>query len=286
MSGQYLTGCAQRRVVVKIGGGAIGDDAVLARICDAIAGAIDHTQVAAVHGGGATVDEHLAGLGIVSRRRDGIRITPPEHVEHVDHALSVRANGRVVAALRAAGAPARGLRLGQAGVDAQKVEHAAIDLGRVGRVTGGRGEPLRRMLDDGLLPVVSSIGADAGGDLLNVNADEAAGGVAGAIGADAVVFLTGVAGVLDGLGRVVGRIDAESIERMIAEGTICDGMIPKVRSAHLAAHQSGIPAVICPWDEPEAIVRAIRGAGVGTRVVPGHRRPARRGRHRPLRHIA
>jgi acetylglutamate kinase len=256
-------------MVVKIGGAALEDPASQSALWHALASAhrLSPGGVVLVHGGGSAIDAHLARLGMQTRRRDGIRLTPPEQMLEIAGVLAGRLNKVLVGALLGAGALAVGLAIGDGFLlRCAKTSRYGPDAGQVGEVHGGEGGPARALLGAGYLPVISSIGIDTRGELLNVNADDAASGVAQALHASMLVLLTDVPGVLDGARRVVARLDAHTIDRMIASGEISGGMIPKVRGALEAARASGAAAVIAPWGDPSCLEALARGDARGTRI--------------------
>ncbi|MDX9912047.1 MAG: acetylglutamate kinase [Phycisphaerales bacterium] len=276
-------------IVVKLGGAAISTPrageawplgmAIAGLHRDAPAG------VVVVHGGGAEVDAHLARLGMGVERRAGLRVTPPEQIEEVAGVLAGKVNRRLVAMLGACGAPGVGLFLGD-GSNApggpsfvcEKHTPDGVDLGLVGRLAGGSGSVLRAILDAGLMPVLSSIGALPDGTLLNINADDAADGIARIVNASAIVLLTDVPGVLDADRRLIPELDASAIESLIASGVIAGGMAPKVRAALASATALGAPAVIASWKEPGSIAGLLRWDGprpACTIVLPAAREPVR-----------
>lgn len=260
-----------RVLVVKIGGSVLDDVASMrslwAALCEAHAGlAASGGGLIIVHGGGKAVDEQIAALGMTTRKHEGLRITPPEQIDVVAGVLAGVVNTRVVAALRAVGAPAVGVTLADAGVlEVERDRRTHIDLGLVGRVVGGNGVLLLELLRSGRLSVVASIGCDDTGHLLNVNADDAATGVAEAVAADALVVLTDVEGVLDANGRVMQRIDSNEVESLIADGVARGGMIAKLRSAAEAADTLGRPVMIAHVHSAGSL---LAGEGVGTRIEP------------------
>lgn len=222
-----------------------------------------------VHGGGKLVDRRMAALGLESERREGVRITPPQHVEEVVATLAGIVNTHVVGELSSRGCAAVGLSLGDGFVARCKVaDQYSFDPGRVGKVVGGSPRLVDALLRAGFLPVFSSIGADAQGRALNINADDAASAVAGIAAARMLVLLTDVPGVLDANKRVLATLTGEEIEARIATGEIANGMIPKVRGALRAARAAGAPAAIASWHEPESLVRLAHGETVGTLVLP------------------
>ena len=260
-------------LIVKLGGSALDDPDARVELWCALREL--HASLAGglvlVHGGGGAVDRHLSRLGWTTERIDGLRVTPVEQIDHVVAVLAGQVNKALVGALNrcAGGSPAVGVCLGDGGMTEVET-HPMGDLGRVGRITGGSGRLVAALLKAGFLPVVASIGLDEGGKALNVNADDAATGLAKIIGASALVLLTDVAGIKDEHGALIGRIDGAGIERLIEAGVIAGGMIPKARGAAAAANQSGVPVVIAAWNEPRLLEALAAGSGVGTRVVPSN----------------
>jgi len=261
-------------IVIKVGGTAVEDERTAPPLWDAVAGfhRSHPSGVVLVHGGGKAVDRHLERLGIVSERREGIRITPPEHMDEIAAILAGVVNTKIVAALNTRAVAAVGLRLGDGGaLPTERATGYSFDPGCVGRVradaTDGCGL-LELLLSNRYLPVLSSIGMDAEGRLLNVNADDAAAGVAGRLRASALVLLTDVPGVLDGSKRVVPELTLRGVEGLIRDGTITGGMIVKARAAAAAAGRSGVPVVILSGNDASALSSWAGGSPRGTRILP------------------
>ena len=246
--------------VVKISGKPIAEPAAAAGLWADLAAHARDTVL--VHGGGMQVDRLFARLGIAVERRDGIRLTPDEDMPLIASVLAGEVNQTLVASLCAAGARAIGLSLVSAGTIDAAVDPAIG--GRVGRVIGGDGATLRALLSEGLLPVVASIGCDASGGLLNINADDAAAGVAAALSAKGVVLLTDVNGVSDASGATIPQLDQVGITSAIDDGVVSGGMIAKLRSASRIAEMVPGTVRIASWRDAAA---AIAGeSGVGTIV--------------------
>jgi len=227
-----------------------------------------------IHGGGKAVDRRLERLGFISERRDGIRITPPDHIDEVVAGLAGSVNKQVVGQIQRCGVPAVGLCLGD-GFTAKsfKATGYAFDPGRVGEIRGGDPRLIHLLLGAGFMPVLCSIGLDEHGLPLNINADDAAAGLSCLLECRGLVLLTDVEGVLDVDGGVFEELTAEAVERHIADGAIRGGMIPKVRGAVQAAQASRVPVVIASWNDPEALLKLSTGESVGTRVLPGNATP-------------
>ncbi len=255
--------------VIKLGGALMDSPSALDAVCRHIAAmhAARPGCVVVVHGGGKAVDRQLAALGMPTERRDGIRITPPEQVLQISGVLSGQVNAQLVACMIAAGARACGIRLSDAGLaSCARATHLGFDPGCVGSVLGGDPTGLRALLGAGVLPVVSSIGTSASGELLNVNADDAAAAVASILRAQGLVFLTDVPGVLDASGAIIPALDAAAIDRLITDGTITGGMIPKVRGALETAGFTGVAVTIAGWADPAALSNLLTGGVAGTRI--------------------
>jgi acetylglutamate kinase len=211
------------------------------------------------------VDRQLARLGIVTERIEGIRITPPDAIEEIVGVLAGRVNTRLVGMVAAAGGQPVGLSLGDGGLCAcRKATRYPFDPGAVGEIDGGDPSVITALLEAGFLPVVSSIGLDADGSFLNVNADDAAAAIARIVGARELALLTDVSGVLDADRRVIPTLDRAAIERLVADGTITGGMIAKVRGALDAAERAGVPVTIASWKDPASLASPDRC----TRIEP------------------
>ncbi|MFM1830553.1 MAG: Acetylglutamate kinase [Planctomycetota bacterium] len=258
-----------RPLVIKLGGALLDEPQAHAATFDALADAVRSRASVLVHGGGKAVDRQLERLGMVSRKRDGIRITPPEQMEQVQGVLAGCMNGRLVGQLLRRGVRAVGLSLGDGGLlQAALSRRFDFDPGRVGELSGGDPLLVTSLLAEGFVPVLSSIAMDAQGEPLNVNADEAAAAVARLVRAERLVLLTDVPGVLDGRGHVVPRLDAATCAAMIETGQVTGGMIAKVRGALEAASVAGVPVLVCGWSDPTVLARLADADPPGTRLDP------------------
>ena len=215
-----------------------------------------------VHGGGNEVAAWSARLGLTPRFHDGLRVTDPATLEVAVGVLAGLVSTRLVAALRTVGRPAAGLT----GADGRllTVRRREAALGEVGEVVEADAGIIDALLAAGVLPVVSPIGADEAGDILNINADEAAGAIAAARGGR-LILCTDVAGVQRS-GVTLETLDAVGAQAMLDEGSATAGMRPKLRAAILAA-RTGCEVVIVDGRSADAVRAAIAGSLVGTRVV-------------------
>jgi acetylglutamate kinase len=259
-------------IVIKIGGTALEDRSSAPMVWTAVAKL--HTQhpggVVLLHGGGKAVDRHLDRLGFTTERRDGIRITPSEQIEEITAVLAGKINKSIVQQLNTLGINAVGLCLGDgAMLKTVKSTKYAFDPGRVGEVIADpsrKSELLPLLLTAGFLPVLSSIGMDELG-FLNLNADDAAAGIAASLGAKALVLLTDVPGIFDETKTVAREMDSDRIESLVASGHIVGGMIVKARAAAATAISTGVPVVILSGNDPSAIGDWASGKPVGTRIL-------------------
>jgi acetylglutamate kinase len=258
-------------IVLKYGGNAMtaaAADPVLDEIAElARAG----TQIVVVHGGGPQIDAALREKGIPEERIEGLRVTSAAARDVVEAVLCGSVNKDLVRGLLARGARAFGFS-GQDGgfLAARPMRVSGGDLGFVGEPAAVDADLLRGVLALGVLPVIAPLGLDAAaGVALNLNADTAAGAIAGALGADAYVVLTNVAGVRrdrDDPASVIPRLNVEEAERLLADGTFSDGMRPKMRAA-IAAVAGGARRALIAAAAPGGIRAAL--AGRGTELLIG-----------------
>jgi acetylglutamate kinase len=213
----------------------------------------------------------LDRLGKRSRFVNGLRVTDEETMDVVEMVLAGRANKALVSMITAAG----GLAVGISGKDGRvlraRKHNGPEDLGQVGEIESVDPTLIKLLSSNGYIPVVASIGIGADGGSFNLNADHAAGAVAAALGASKFVLLTDVSGVLAGgeAGEVLSTLPAADARRLIREGVIARGMIPKVEAC-LAALAAGVPtAHIISGRTPHALlVELFTEEGVGTMLTP------------------
>ena len=223
--------------VYKVGGPALEDPGLIGPLAEEVRRG--EGPAVLVHGGGRAVDRLLKALHIESRFIDGRRETSPEAMAVVEMVLSGTANKQLAAGLTAAGVPAIGISGRDGGLVRAKL---APDLGRVGTPERVDPAPLRALWAAGFLPVVSPVANGPLGEAVNVNADEAALGIARAVGATTLVYLSDVDGVRIGE-RTAETLTPEEARQRIEDGTIAGGMALKVRVA-LEASAAGIPEVV------------------------------------------
>jgi acetylglutamate kinase len=228
--------------VIKLGGSLLDDPVRRAEALSVISKQwLSGEEIVLVHGGGKHVDANLKRLGIPKRTYAGLRVTDDETLDVVVATLAGTVNKMLVAELAAIGVRAAGI----SGCDASTLSadpHPpvdGIDFGHVGQVRGGDPTLLRAIVSYGILPVVSSVAEGPNGTLLNVNADTAAAAIAIALGAEELIFITDVAGLLDATGKVVAELHANEAEALLGTEIVTGGMRPKLQAA-LHALGSGV----------------------------------------------
>ena len=237
----YMRRFVDKTIVIKYGGSAMndperrrsfGDDVVLLKYIG--------LRPVIVHGGGPQIGETLERLGKASRFVGGLRVTDDETMEVVEMVLGGKVNREIVALVQAAGGKAIGLTGSDGNMIrvTQRTEDDR-DLGRVGRVVEVDPQPIAAVAGAGFVPVIAPIGVDMDGVTHNVNADEAAGFIARSLRAEKLILLTDVEGVLDAKDRLIPQLVPTEARKLIEEGVIRDGMIPKVECC-LSALQDGV----------------------------------------------
>ncbi|HXP03283.1 MAG TPA: acetylglutamate kinase [Stellaceae bacterium] len=259
---------AGKTVVVKYGGHAMGaggetfaQDIVLLRQLG--------MNPIVVHGGGPQINRMLDRLGIKSRFVNGLRVTDAETMEVVEMVLAGTINKQLVAAINAVGGCAIGL-CGKDGnlIRAEKVTRNG-DIGFVGEPTKIAEDVLVGFERAGMIPVIAPIGEGNSGETYNINSDTVAGAVAAAAKAARFLLLTDVPGVLDAGKKLIPELSAAEARRMIADGTISGGMIPKVETCLDAVDKGVEAAVILDGRVPHAMLLELFTAGAGTLIRGG-----------------
>jgi acetylglutamate kinase len=256
-------------LVVKLGGSTIADQA---QVLAEVAIVARRRPVVLVHGGGRRISEWLDRLGVPSTFEGGLRVTDARSLEVAAAVLRGVVNSELVAALRDLGVDAVGL----SGVDGGLlIAERVPGVGLVAHVVGLRRDLLDAILVAGQVPVVAPLARDEQGIVCNVNADDAAAGIAAGLGARQLVLLTDVDGVRDRDGRRLDTLAAGEAEALIASGVIDGGMVPKIRAALGAVTWDEAEAVIADSAAPNALERALSDPTFGTRLTAG--RTARAG---------
>ncbi|HEX7002915.1 MAG TPA: acetylglutamate kinase [Trueperaceae bacterium] len=250
-------------IVIKYGGNAMTDDLVRLEVARTISGAArSGREPIVVHGGGPFIDAELQREGIAAEFVRGLRVTSAQAIGPIERALTLLGK-RLAQEI--------GTAISLSGRDAGLLRARTFDpqLGLVGTMTGVNAPLLKGLLGIGVTPVIACLALGGEGELLNVNADEVAGSVAGSLGVP-VVFLTNVPGVLEDPAAPDSRLESltrEQVEERIEDGAISGGMIPKVEAALTALELGATWAVIADGRTPDGLGEALQGKG-GTRILP------------------
>jgi acetylglutamate kinase len=263
----YIQQFRGQTFVVKYGGSAMRDASLMKGVIrNVILLHLVGIRIVLVHGGGPEIDSWLARLGFEKKVINGLRVTDDATMEVVEMALAGRANKQLVAEIQKAG----GRAIGLSGRDADLLTAVQIspDLGRVGAITHVNAEILTVTYEAGYIPVVCSVATDASHQALNVNADSAAGAIAGAIKANKLILLTDTDGVLEDKndpGTRYSRLSPSKARELIATGKADRGMIPKLESA-LDALEHGVSSVqLINGATPHALLMEVfTDHGIGT----------------------
>jgi acetylglutamate kinase len=228
-----------------------------------------------VHGGGPQIDQTLATMGVVSERIDGLRVTDDKTMDVVEMVLGGAVNQEIVSLICNHGGRAVGLSgKDDAFLQAKKVAQmktkkgAMVDPGRVGEIHEVRTGILEQLMKGGFVPVIAPVAVDAEGRALNINADFVASKVAAALRAEKLVLMTDIEGVRGADGAIISSLDRAGVQRLVDEGVITGGMIPKVRCA-LEALEGGVKKVhvIDGRMEHAALLEIFTDQGIGTEIV-------------------
>ncbi|MDC0261640.1 acetylglutamate kinase [Planctomycetaceae bacterium] len=265
-------------VVIKFGGSALEEtEAVKAFLTDVIFMSSVGMKPILIHGGGKAISKAMTDAGIEPRFVQGRRYTDDKAIDIVANVLAGDICNSLVAEINNRQGQAIALNyqtqncLVARQLDLTDDQGEPVDLGRVGEVYDINRELLKRTCDNGVIPVIPSVAVDRGGRLLNVNADTAAAAVAGILGAEKLMFLSDVPGICrdkDDLNTLIRHVDGAECRKLIAEGVVAAGMVPKVEAA-LEALAAGVGKVhIVDGRTPHSILLEIYSdTGIGTELV-------------------
>jgi acetylglutamate kinase len=226
-------------------------------------------KVVVVHGGGPQIGELLGRLGIETEFVDGLRVTDAETLDVVRMVLVGKVNRALVSAINVHGS----LAVGVSGEDGAFIKASAMkpELGYVGEVDDVDPTLLERLLGTNVMPVVATIGMDAGGQAYNINADTAAGAIAAALRAEKLVYLTDVEGIRrvpSDPSTLLSTVSVDEVHAMIADGSITSGMIPKIVSCVQAVKAGVAHAHVLDGRVPHVLLLELfTTTGIGTMVV-------------------
>ena len=267
----YIREFTGKSIVVKLGGAAIDRESDLALAQDVLLLRSVGVRCVLVHGGGPQVDQMLRRVGKEPEFRDGLRVTDAETLEIVRMVLVGKINRDLVATINSQ-AGDEPVAVGVSGEDAGLLTVEPVDstFGFVGNVTQVRAELIHRLLDDGLVPVVSTIGADGTGQPYNINADEAARAIAVSMDAEKIVYLTAAPGLLEDVndeGSLVPRLTSNELRGRIGSGSVSKGMIPKLRACADAVDQGvNFAHIIDGRVSHSLLIELLTDHGVGTMI--------------------
>jgi len=277
----YMREFAGETFVIKYGGHAMGDAALARKFAEDI---VLLKQVGinpiVVHGGGPQIGKMLERLKIQSSFIDGLRVTDEATVEIVEMVLSGSINKQIVSEIQAAG----GIAVGLSGKDGQLIEarkltrtvrdpdsqiEKMLDLGFVGEPTRINPTLLQEFAESNIIPVIAPIGIGANGETYNINADTAAGAIAAAIAAAKLMVLTDVAGVLNKDKELISSLTLTECKKLMADGTITGGMIPKIEMCMHAVENDVDAAHILDGRIPHVLLlETFTKYGAGTMIYP------------------
>ncbi len=226
----YIRRFYEKTIVIKYGGHAMTDDGLRASFAvDVVFLKYVGLRPVIVHGGGPQIGAIQEKLGLESTFVDGLRVTNDATMEVVEMVLGGRVNGEIVELVNRGGGRAVGLTGNDGGMlTVRRKLKEGQDIGRVGEIVQVDPAAITAVANAGFVPVIAPIGVDTEGLRYNVNADEAAGAIARALQAEKLILLTDVEGVKGGTGELIHRLSVEAARKLLAEGSIREGMIPKV----------------------------------------------------------
>lgn len=266
----YIQEYWDRVVVVKYGGHAMTDETLKRQVMeDIVLLQLVGVKVVLVHGGGPEINAALAKMGVESKFVNGLRVTDAESMDVVQMVLAGKVNKSLVNLIGSIGGKAMGI----CGIDGRMVEAKCKDpaLGQVGAITGVNTRPIYDLLDNGYIPVISSVACDAAGNVYNVNADSMAAQISGALGAECLISMTDVPGIMEDPGDIstlINAVDIGGAMELMRRGVVKGGMIPKVESC-MEALLCGVKKVfILDGRVPHSILlEMLTDEGSGTMMI-------------------
>jgi acetylglutamate kinase len=275
----YMQRYDESTIVIKYGGHAMGDEGVARAFArDIVLLEQSGVNPVVVHGGGPQIEAMLKRAGVQSQFAGGLRITDAKTLEIVEMVLAGSINKQIVGYINAAGGKAIGLcgkdgnmviarKITRKTVDPDSNIEKVVDLGYVGEPDKIDMTVLTQILGRDLIPVLAPVASAADGGTFNVNADTFAGAIAGALKAKRFLLLTDVPGVLDKSKSLIKELSVNDVRRLIADGTISGGMIPKVETCLYAIEQGVEGVVILDGKVPHAVLlELLTDHGAGTLI--------------------
>lgn len=268
----YIKRYNGKTVVIKYGGNAMVNEELKKQVMqDVVLSWLIGIKVILIHGGGPEISDLMERLGKESEFVDGLRVTDRETVDIVQMALAGKVNKSLVNLIEVAG----GKGVGLSGVDGRLIEARIRDekLGYVGDVAKINTGIITDLLDNGYIPIISTVGCDKKGNIYNVNADSAAASIAGALGAERLIMMTDIAGILENKNDVMSlipEISTAEARKLVENGIISDGMIPKVNYSIEAIEKGVKNVVIMDGRVPHSIlIELLTDEGAGTMITGG-----------------
>lgn len=265
----YIKKHTGKIIVIKYGGNAMINECLKQQVMeDIVLLWLIGVKVVLVHGGGPEINDLMDKLGKKPQFVDGLRVTDKETVDIVQMVLAGKVNKTLVNLLEKKGGNAMGI----SGMDGRLIEAEIKDerLGYVGKIKKVNISPVIDLLEKGYIPVVSTIGCDKQGNAYNINGDTAAAYIAGALGAQRLIMMTDIDGILrdkDDSSTIIPRVTIGEIKQLKADGTISGGMIPKVDCCVDAIHKGVKNVVIMDGRVPHSILmELLTDEGAGTMV--------------------
>ncbi|MEL4897292.1 acetylglutamate kinase [Crocosphaera sp. Alani8] len=267
----YIQQFAGRTVVIKYGGAAMKDSSLKDKVIrDIIFLACVGVRPVVVHGGGPEINSWLDKLGIEPQFKDGLRVTDAATMDVVEMVLVGRVNKELVSLINQAG----GQGVGLCGKDGNLVKARRVDqkdIGFVGEVTKVDVEIVHTLVTNNYIPVISSVAADETGQAYNINADTVAGEIAAALGAEKLILLTDIPGILENYkdpNTLLTKLDIKQARDLIDQGIVAGGMIPKVNCCVRSLAQGVRAAHIIDGRIPHSILLEIfTNRGIGSMIV-------------------
>ena len=266
----YIRRFAGATVVVKYGGNAMENPQQATSFArDITLMKLVGMHPVVVHGGGPQIGQHLERLGIASRFVNGLRVTDAETMEIVEMMLGGHVNKALVAAINQQGGRAVGLTGKDGGLIRARKMPSEEDIGQVGEVEAIDPAVITHLEAGGFIPVIAPVGVGEDGASYNINADTVAGKIASVLKAEKLMLLSNIRGVLSADGELLTGLKTEEVDRLIADGTIHGGMLPKIACA-LDAVKSGVRAahIVDGRVEHAVLLELFTDEGVGTLIKP------------------
>ncbi len=267
----YIQKYNNKIIVIKYGGNAMINEELKAAVMgDMVLLSLIGIKVVLVHGGGPEITEMLGKIGKESKFYNGLRVTDEESAKIVQMVLAGKINKNLVNLLQNIGGKAIGL----SGMDGGLIEAKPIDfenLGYVGEITNVNTQPILDVLEKGYIPVVSTVGCDKEGNVYNINADTAAASIAGSLGAECLISMTDICGILrdkDDPSTLIPLINVSEAPQLMREGIISGGMIPKIECCIEAIRRGVGKVFVMDGRVPHSIlIEILTDEGIGTMLI-------------------